>query len=115
MSCRTCSSGVRVKVTLPCHHPHGVYVVGQLLDDRDERVPQPVEVRGGLRQTGLLADLPNSAGTLRSDQALTVYNWEHGRVQPGKDNLAALVAVRQMGRREALAKLEETLRTKKSR
>jgi DNA-binding transcriptional regulator YiaG len=50
---------------------------------------------------------------------LTVYNWEHDRVRPGKDNFAALVAVREMGRREALAKLEamkvRTLRTKKPR
>ena len=25
----------------PCHHPHGVYVVGQLLGDRDERGRNP--------------------------------------------------------------------------
>jgi DNA-binding transcriptional regulator YiaG len=38
---------------------------------------------------------------------LTIYKWEGGKGRPKKDNLAALVAVRQLGRREALAKLEE--------
>jgi DNA-binding transcriptional regulator YiaG len=37
---------------------------------------------------------------------LTIYNWEHGKSRPGKENFAALVAVREMGKREALAKLE---------
>jgi DNA-binding transcriptional regulator YiaG len=45
-------------------------------------------------------------GKLVGVSGLTVYNWEHDRVRPGKDNLATLVAVREMGRREALAKLE---------
>jgi DNA-binding transcriptional regulator YiaG len=45
-------------------------------------------------------------GKLVGVSGLTIYNWEHDRVRPGKDNLAALVAVREMGRREALAKLE---------
>jgi DNA-binding transcriptional regulator YiaG len=45
-------------------------------------------------------------GKLVGVSGLTVYNWEHNRVRPGKGNLAALVAVREMGRREALAKLE---------
>ena len=38
--------------------------------------------------------------------SLTVYNWEHGRSRPRKEQLAALVAVRGIGKREALAKLE---------
>ena len=45
-------------------------------------------------------------GKLVGVSGLTVYNWEHDRVRPGKDNLAALVAVREMGRREVMAKLE---------
>jgi transcriptional regulator with XRE-family HTH domain len=45
-------------------------------------------------------------GKLVGVSGLTIYNWEHDKVRPGKDNLAALVAVREMGRREALAKLE---------
>ena len=38
--------------------------------------------------------------------ALTVYNWEHGKSRPRKEQLAALAAVRGIGKREALAKLE---------
>ena len=58
-------------------------------------------------------------GKLIGVSGLTIYNWEHDRVRPGKDNLAALVAVREMGRREALVKLEakkvKTLRKRKPR
>lgn len=45
-------------------------------------------------------------GKLVGVSGLTVYNWEQGKVRPRQGRLAALVAVRQMGRREALAKLE---------
>lgn len=38
--------------------------------------------------------------------SLTVYNWEHGKSRPRQEQLAALVAVRGIGKREALAKLE---------
>jgi DNA-binding transcriptional regulator YiaG len=38
--------------------------------------------------------------------SLTIYNWEHGRNRPRTAQLAALVAARGLGRREALAKLE---------
>lgn len=37
---------------------------------------------------------------------LTIYNWEKGKTRPRKEQLAALVAVRGIGKREALAKLE---------
>ena len=37
---------------------------------------------------------------------LTIYNWEQGKTRPRKEQLAALVAVRGIGKREALAKLE---------
>jgi DNA-binding transcriptional regulator YiaG len=37
---------------------------------------------------------------------LTVYNWEHGKTRPRKSQLAALIALRRLGRRDALAKLE---------
>ena len=36
---------------------------------------------------------------------LTVYNWEQGKSRPRKEQLAALAAVRGIGKREALAKL----------
>jgi DNA-binding transcriptional regulator YiaG len=45
-------------------------------------------------------------GKLVGVSGLTVYNWEHGKGRPKKERLATLVAVREMGRREALAKLE---------
>jgi len=38
--------------------------------------------------------------------SLTIYNWEQGKTRPRKEQLAALVAVRGIGKREALAKLE---------
>jgi len=44
-------------------------------------------------------------GKLLGVSGLTVYNWEHGKARPRSERLAALVAVREMGRREALAKL----------
>ncbi len=37
---------------------------------------------------------------------LTIYNWEHGKNRPRKAQLAALAAVRGIGKREAVAKLE---------
>jgi DNA-binding transcriptional regulator YiaG len=38
--------------------------------------------------------------------AVTIYNWEQGETRPQKAQLAALVAVRGMRKREALVKLE---------
>lgn len=38
--------------------------------------------------------------------ALTVYNWEQGKTRPQKAQLASLVAIRGIGKREALAKLK---------
>jgi len=37
---------------------------------------------------------------------LTIYNWELGKAKPRKEKMAALVAVRNIGRREALKRLE---------
>jgi len=37
----------------------------------------------------------------------TVYNWEQGKARPRDSQMAAIVEVRGMGRREALARLEE--------
>jgi DNA-binding transcriptional regulator YiaG len=44
--------------------------------------------------------------------ALTIYSWESGRNKPRKAQLAALVAVRGIGKREALKRLEEAAGTK---
>ncbi len=45
-------------------------------------------------------------GKLVGVSPLTIYNWEQGKSRPQKAQLAALVAVRGIGKREALAKLE---------
>jgi DNA-binding transcriptional regulator YiaG len=47
-------------------------------------------------------------GKLAGVSTLTVYNWEHGKTRPRKAQLAALIALRKMGRREALAKLTQS-------
>ena len=38
--------------------------------------------------------------------SLTIYNWEQGKSRPRKEQLASLVAIRGIGKREAIAKLE---------
>ncbi len=45
-------------------------------------------------------------GRLMGVSTLTVYNWESGKSRPRQEALAALVAVRRMGRREARKRLE---------
>jgi DNA-binding transcriptional regulator YiaG len=37
---------------------------------------------------------------------LTIYNWEHGKSRPRKEQLASLVALRGIGKRQAQTKLE---------
>jgi DNA-binding transcriptional regulator YiaG len=44
-------------------------------------------------------------GRLVGVSGLTIYNWEHGKSRPRKAQMAALVAVRGIGKREALKKL----------
>ena len=53
-------------------------------------------------------------GKLVGVSGLTIYNWEHDKSRPRKAQLAALVAVRGIGKREALLKLAE-LTPKKAR
>lgn len=45
-------------------------------------------------------------GKLVGVSPLTIYNWEQGKTRPQKAQLALLVAVRGIGKREALVKLE---------
>ena len=54
-------------------------------------------------------------GKLVGVSGLTIYNWEHEKARPRKAQLAALVAVRGIGKREALMKLAEAVTTKKRR
>jgi DNA-binding transcriptional regulator YiaG len=53
-------------------------------------------------------------GKLVGVSGLTIYNWEHEKARPRKAQLAALVAVRGIGKRDALLKLAE-LTPKKGR
>jgi len=53
-------------------------------------------------------------GKLVGVSGLTIYNWEHDKSRPRKAQLAALVTVRGIGKREALMKLAE-LTVKKGR
>ena len=46
-------------------------------------------------------------GKLVGVSGLTIFNWEHEKARPRKAQLAALVAVRGIGKREALLKLAE--------
>lgn len=48
---------------------------------------------------------------------LTIYNWEHGKTRPRKEQLASLVALRGIGKRQAIAKLDllKAAHTKASR
>jgi len=45
-------------------------------------------------------------GALIGVHAMTIYNWEHGRSKPRKAQLASLVAIRKLGQREAIRRLE---------
>jgi len=53
-------------------------------------------------------------GKLVGVSGLTIYNWEHDKSRPRQAQLVALVAVRGIGKREALMKLAE-LTPKKGR
>ena len=46
-------------------------------------------------------------GKLVGVSGITIYNWEHEKARPRKAQLAALVVVRGIGKREALKKLAE--------
>ena len=54
-------------------------------------------------------------GKLVGVSGLTIYSWEHGTSRPRKAQLAALVAVRGIGKREALRKLAELTPKKRKR
>ena len=59
-------------------------------------------VKAQRRRTGLsAADYAKLVGV----SPLTIYNWEHGKSRPRSEQLASLVALRGLGKREAQAKL----------
>ena len=60
-------------------------------------------VRAQRRRTGLsAADYAQLVGV----SPLTIYNWEHNKSRPRQGQFKALVALRGLGKREALAKLD---------
>jgi DNA-binding transcriptional regulator YiaG len=60
-------------------------------------------VKAQRRKTGLsAADYAKLVGV----SALTIYNWEQAKSRPRKEQLASLVAVRGLGKRQAVAKVE---------
>ena len=60
-------------------------------------------VKAQRKRTGLsAADYAKLVGV----SPLTIYNWEQGKSRPRKEQLASLVALRGIGKREAQAKLE---------
>ena len=59
-------------------------------------------VRAQRRRLGLSAE---DYGRLVGVSGLTIYNWEHSKARPRKAPLAALVAIRGIGKREALKRL----------
>ena len=54
-------------------------------------------------------------GKLVGVSGLTIYNWEHEKSRPRKAQLAALVAISGIGKREALMKLAELTVKKKGK
>ena len=62
-------------------------------------------VRAQRNRLGLSAE---DYGRLVGVSGLTVYHWEHGKSRPRKAQLAALVEVRGIGKREALKRLADS-------
>lgn len=60
-------------------------------------------VKAQRKRLGLSAE---QFGRILGVSSQTVYNWERGRTRPGKAQFDALVALRQIGRRDALRRLK---------
>lgn len=59
-------------------------------------------VRAQRKRLGLSAE---DYGKLVGVSALTIFNWEHGKSRPRKKQLAVLIAMRGIGKREAAKRL----------
>ncbi len=59
-------------------------------------------VRAQRKRLGLSAE---DYGRLIGVSALTIFNWEHGKARPRKKQLAALIVLRGIGKREAKKRL----------
>jgi len=90
--------------------------VGFLESQEKKRVSKPIaEAPGGQvrfsprwlkaqrKRLGLSAA---DYGRLAGVSGLTVYNWENGKAKPRSQKMAALVAIRGIGKREALKRLD---------
>ncbi len=64
----------------------------------------PRSVRAQRKRLKLSAE---QYGQLLGVTGQTIYLWEKGKTRPGKAQFAALVAVRSLGRREAVRRLEQ--------
>jgi DNA-binding transcriptional regulator YiaG len=95
----------------------------KLLKKRQGQTPQEEEPAENIRfsarsvkaQRSRLGLSAADYGKLVGMSGLTIYNWEHGTSRPRKDQLAALVAIRNIGKREAVKKLAELTPKKRGR
>jgi DNA-binding transcriptional regulator YiaG len=88
---------------------------GQPKADRNEMDGMRFSARSVKAQRQRLGLSAADYGKLIGVSSLTIYNWEQGKARPRKAQFAALIAVRGIGKREALAKLAETGAAKKTR
>ena len=65
---------------------------------------KPQGVRAQRTRRGLSAE---KMGGLVGVSAQTIYNWEAGTTRPRAEQLAAIAAVRKMGKREVKARLDQ--------
>ena len=80
-------------------------------DDLDSVRFSPRSVRAHRKRLKLSAD---DYSKLVGVSMQTIYHWEQGKSRPRKSQMASLVAVRAMGRREALKRLAGTQTPTKS-
>src|SRR5882757_4342614 len=90
-----------------------------LLENRSRNTPDKAlgsaEQNGGMRFSSRSVKAQRSRVELSAaDYAklvgvspLTIYNWEHNKSRPRKEQFAALVAIRGLGKRQAQAKLAQ--------
>jgi len=71
----------------------------------------PAKVRftakGVISQRGSLGISAADYGKLIGVTGHTIYQWEHGASRPRRAQLSALASIRRLGKREALARLEQ--------
>ncbi len=75
--------------------------------------PRRFSVRSVKAQRHRLKLSAGQFGKLIGVTAQAIYNWEQGKARPRKSQFEALVAIRAMGRREALKHLVEPQRKKR--